>query len=130
MSRADGVFQSGSFFFTVSIVLACFPKVGLFVAKSRWTPIFWIVALAIGGLGQWLWNTGNLAMHSSTEFYWAPLYQIFIYSLALRLFFWGMNRPPRDITYNLNAGLLWDRVFFFVVIIISIVPIAHLIAPR
>ncbi len=118
-----------AFLITWSIVLVGFPSIGFLVAKSKWTPVVWITAFGIGCLGQALWLLGKLTEHRMAALYWAALYQLFIYSLALSVFLRFLKRRPRDVVFNFNDGFFWDRVFGISVVMISVTPISYLIAP-
>ena len=130
MTSLGSVLASAAFLPTLAIFLVGFPNVGLFVAKSRWSRIAWIAAFGVGGLGEWLWHRGLLGNHREAVFYWAPLYQLFMYSLALSLFLRMLKRPPRNVVFNWNEGFFWDRTFAICVILVSVSPIAFLVAPR
>jgi hypothetical protein len=113
-------------------MILCFaPSIGVLVARSQWTPLAWVCAVAVGFLGEVLFRVGALTANSSVKvLYWAPLFQLAVYSAALFLFLRLTKRLPRNVTFNFATGLFWDRAFAFVVAMASLLPVIYLAAPR
>ena len=110
--------------------LSFFPAVGQLVANSRWTPRAWGVALAIVALGYAMLYYGLLQPRLIVCF-WAPLYALGLYTLALRIFTRALGRAPRDAyRRGFDPGFFWDAFFAWSVMMLSILPVAYLLAPR
>ncbi|MGO9931824.1 MAG: hypothetical protein ACLPV8_08425 [Steroidobacteraceae bacterium] len=114
----------------VALTLTGSPTVGAVVARSKWTPIVWVIAFGIGCVGELLLRRNVFVDRRFAVAYWAPVYEFFIYSLALSLFHRFLKRAPQDVSLNWNSGLLWDRIFAIVVGLASILPMALLIKAR
>jgi hypothetical protein len=111
------------------LTLGAFPGVGQLVANSRWTTLAWVVALVIVALGYGLSYYG-LVPPRLLVCYWAPLYQLSLYTLALRVFTRVLGRGPRYVVYSWRTlGLWWDRAFAWCVVMLSIIPVMYLVRP-
>lgn len=103
--------------------LLTLPSVGRAVAASRWSPIAWAAATAIGIGGTasaWLHVASD---HRLAVLCWAPLYQLIVYTAALRIFRHSLHRFPRFAVWDLfTEGLFWDQFFMVGVLLISILP--------
>jgi hypothetical protein len=114
-----------------AVALAGFPAFGRLVADSSWTLLAWAGATALGVIGCTLSYYGLLQTRLLCGF-WAPLYSIGLYTLALRVFVQSMGRAPRAIVPYVfpRAGELWDRVFGWSVMMLCVLPVIYLLAPH
>jgi hypothetical protein len=111
-------------------LLGLIPNLGQLVANSRWIVRAWCVALVIVALGYGLSSYG-LVPPRLLVCYWAPLYQLALYTLALRVFTRALGRAPRDVVYRwFTPGLWWDRAFAWCVVMLSILPVMYFTKPR
>jgi hypothetical protein len=69
----------------VALALTGSPTVGAVVARSKWTPIVWFIAFGIGCVGELLLRRNVFLDRRFAVAYWAPVYELFIYWLALSL---------------------------------------------
>lgn len=113
---------------TPPFILGFVPILGCMVAKSRWTPIAWAVAISSGVVGYALQRQGYISNPRVAWCLWAPLYQLIVYTVVLNLFLLVVHRRPRYVPYNFPAGYGWDSAFSFVVLMASIPPFMFLLS--
>jgi hypothetical protein len=86
--------------------------------------------MAVIGFGLSGRTTVYPLSHREAMLYWMPLYQLAIYTVALQLFRRSLHRFPRFAVWDLfSEGLFWDQLFLIGVLLFSIIPCVHFLAP-
>jgi hypothetical protein len=85
-------------------IMGFVPIVASFVARSRWTPVAWVAALAIGTYGCMLDRNHLLPDHRLAAIAWIPVYQLFVFTLATNVFFLALHRRPRYVPSRFAPG--------------------------
>ena len=106
------------------------PRIGVVLANSRWTPRAWAAALAILAVGYGLSYGGFIPRQALLSGFWAPLYQLALYTVALRVFTAALGRAPRDVVLRGDDGLFWDRLFALSVFLLCVLPMMYLLSSR
>jgi hypothetical protein len=110
-------------------VFAQIPAIGWVAARSRWTPIAWALAACVGILGYLLDRRGSLPDHRIAAVFWAPLYQLAVYTVALHVFLRAFHTRPRYAPlYAKGYGL--DNFFAFIVLLTGIFPVMYFLIPQ
>ena len=111
------------------LALASYPALGQSIVGRRWYRVTLCIVVSIAAVGCLLQHFGLLERRLVAGF-WAPLYSLVIYFVAVRVFVRCLGRYPRDVVYVFEPGLGWDRLFFFCVALLSITPFFFVVAPR
>lgn len=133
------------FIVVIPAVFGVVPAIGLAVAKSRWTPLAWVIAVGAAATGYVLHGKGMLLDQRTFIVALSPLYQLAMYSLLLSCFVAIFREPPRyvpmvfidnyiafarslrdgrpgDWGVRLDASYPRDIVFKAIVILTGVVP--------
>ena len=111
-------------------IMGAAPLVGCVVTRSKWTPVAWVIALAIGAVGYTLDRARLSPDHRLAVVAWVPVYQLFVVTLAMHVFFLVFHRRPRYAPTRYAEGCGWDKFFSAVTIFACIMPVVPFLSPR
>jgi len=69
-----------------------------------------MLALVLAGYGIWGYVSGTSSASTLTHFV-TPIYQLFVWAVSYFIFVRLMSRAPKDVTFNWDSGLFWDRFY-------------------
>jgi hypothetical protein len=94
------------FIVAVPCVLGAAPKIGVAVARSRWTPVAWLLVVVAALTGYVLRSRGLLVDQGDFVAFLSPLFQLSLYTLLLSGFIATFRDPPRYAPILLPGGYL------------------------
>jgi len=102
------------------VAAACYPKVGGFVSGGRHRAQMIVAGIALGLVGLDGAQAGFVPLKAGLYF-WAPLWQIIVVQVGYRIWFKLQTRPPRDVVFNWESGLVGDRALAMAICLLGIV---------
>lgn len=94
----------------------------LFGSTQTVTRVFF-ATLAVGLSGIVAWQLGRITELQLVLFL-TPAFQFLVVAGSYRAFLRFLGRQPNDVTLNFSPGLMWDRIFGLIALLISfLVPI-------